>query len=157
MSQINFQMPSANSTYGCDSGFFNLGGLNLSDNGGFGGRLDGLDLLNGGGGGSDNFGSRHYCRTRRELARPREVKGGRKDRTKKTYVERELIARERESCVLRRLWAERENRKEGIESYSNLDAASFYLLQSVYALFGREPYFQGRRYVPYFSIPSSRP
>lgn len=89
--------------------------------------------------------------------RDRDVKRGRKDRTKKTYVERELIARERESCVLRRLWAERENRKEGIESYSNLDAASFYLLQSVYALFGREPYFQGRRYVPYFSIPSSRP
>lgn len=52
--------------------------------------------------------------------------GGRKDEKKKTYVERELIARERESCVLRRLWAEREIRKEGIESYSNLDAASFY-------------------------------
>lgn len=65
--QINFHKPSASTTYGGDNGFFNLGGLNLSDNGCFGGRLDGLNLLNGGDGGSDNFGSRHYCRARREL------------------------------------------------------------------------------------------
>lgn len=31
------------------------------------GSLYGLDLLNGGDGGGDNFRCRHYCRTRREL------------------------------------------------------------------------------------------